>query len=128
MELCVKWKRQAEKQLEEAILYIQNHSPVSAEKVRHEILLKIDNLLKNPEAYSPDKYKTDNDGSFRALELHHFRISYRIKNKEIRILRIRHTGMNPVPGSPENHLAFTFSLSLNTFSNFSTLGRITNVQ
>jgi len=95
MELCVKWKRQAEKQLEEAILYIQNHSPVSAEKVRHEILLKIDNLLKNPEAYPPDKYKTDNDGSFRALELHHFRISYRIKNKEIRILRIRHTGMNP---------------------------------
>jgi hypothetical protein len=35
MELCVKWKRQAEKQLEGAILYIQNHSPVSAEKVRH---------------------------------------------------------------------------------------------
>lgn len=129
MEVCVKWKRQAEKQLEEAILYIQNHSPVRAEKVRHEILLKIDDPPRNPEAYPPDKYKIDNDSSFRAFELHHFRISYRMKGNEIRILRIRHTGMNPHTWqAPRNYLAFTFSLFLNTFSNFSSFGRITKVQ
>jgi hypothetical protein len=31
----------------------------------------------NPEIYGPDKYKTDNDGSYRTFEKHHYRIAYR---------------------------------------------------
>ena len=93
--MCVKWKRDAEKQLKEALLYIQNDSPSNAEKIRNEIFLKISDLLRNPEAYPADKYKVQNDGSFRAFELYHYRISCRVKSNEIRILRVRHTGMNP---------------------------------
>jgi len=31
----------------------------------------------NPEIYGPDKYKTDNDSSYRAFEKHHYRVAYR---------------------------------------------------
>ena len=56
-----------------------------------DILNEIDYLLKYPENYSPDKYKINNDNSFRAFELHHYRISYRYVKDEVRIIRIRHT-------------------------------------
>ena len=49
----------------------------------------------NPEIYPPDKYRNNNDGSFRAYELHHYRIAYRITEKEIIITRMRHTSMEP---------------------------------
>ncbi len=62
----IKWNKKAIKQLDEAIEYIEKDSIANAEKVRREILLKIDALQKHPEYYGPDKYKTKNDGSFRA--------------------------------------------------------------
>jgi len=92
----IRWNKKAIIQLDEAIEYIEKDSSVNAVKVRKEILLKIDSLLKHPEQYGPDKYKTKNDGSFRAFELHHYRISYRYIAPEIRIIRIRHTKMNPL--------------------------------
>lgn len=52
--------------------------------------------MEYPQKYNPDKYKTKNDGSFRAFEMYHYRISYRYKGSEIRIVRIRHTKMNPL--------------------------------
>ncbi|WP_119080756.1 type II toxin-antitoxin system RelE/ParE family toxin [Chitinophaga alhagiae] len=56
---------------------------------------KIDSLLTHPEQCAPDKYKLNNDGSFRAFELHRLRVSYRYTGREIRIVRVRHTRMNP---------------------------------
>jgi plasmid stabilization system protein ParE len=96
MPLMIKWNKKAIRQLDEAIEYIGLDSPANAEKVKKEILLKIDALPKHPEHYGPDKYKTKNDGSFRSFEIHHYRISYRYKLTEIRIIRIRHTKMNPL--------------------------------
>lgn len=96
MTLSIKWNKKAINQLDEAIEHIEIESPDNAEKVKEAILLKIDSLLKHPEKYNPDKYKKQNDGSFRAFELHHYRISYRYKGIEIRIIRIRHTKKNPV--------------------------------
>ncbi len=68
----------------------------NAEKVKQEILLKNSDLTKYPELHNPDKYKISNDGSFRAFELHRYRVSYRYIGNEIRILRIRHTKKNPL--------------------------------
>jgi plasmid stabilization system protein ParE len=96
MTLNIKWNRKAIEQLDEAIKYIEVDSVANAKKVKKKILFKIDDLLRHPERYSPDKYKTENDGSFRAFELHRYRISYRYKHPEIRIVRIRHTKMNPL--------------------------------
>lgn len=88
------WSKTALKQFEAAINYIGEDSIQNAEKVRREILEKIENIT-NPEIYSTDKYKTNNDGSYRAFELHRYRIAYRITEKEIRIFRIRHTSREP---------------------------------
>jgi len=96
MSLTIKWNRRAIEHFDHAIAYIENDSPKNAEKFKIDILYKIDGLIKHPEKYSPDKYKINNDGSFRAFELHRYRISYRYKKDEIRIIRIRHTKMNPL--------------------------------
>jgi plasmid stabilization system protein ParE len=45
--------------------------------------------------YPADKYRKNNDGSFSANELHHYRIAYRFTEKEIIIVRVRHTSMEP---------------------------------
>jgi plasmid stabilization system protein ParE len=78
------------------IEYIEDDSPSNAEKVKNDILLKINALLERPESYKPDKCKINNDSTFRAFEIHHHRISYRYKGNDIRIIRIRHTKMNPL--------------------------------
>jgi plasmid stabilization system protein ParE len=93
--LKIKWNKKAIAQLDAAIQFIENDSIISAEKVKKDILLNIDALTKHPEKYNTDKYKTQNDATYRAFEIHQYRIAYRYKTTEIRIIRIRHTKMNP---------------------------------
>lgn len=75
--------------------YIKKDSLQNADKVRKKILSSIKELTKNPEQHPPDKYRTNNDGSYRAYEIYKYRIAYHVSIHEIRILRIRHTKMNP---------------------------------
>lgn|SRR5690606_17505349 len=89
------WPARAQKQLEKAYEYILRDSYQSAEKVKKDILVSTRKLAANPEIHPPDKYRKNNDGSFRAYELHRYRIAYRIKGKEIIIVRVRHTRMEP---------------------------------
>ena len=89
------WPEKARKQLQRAYLYIKKDSVQNAEKVRKEILEATRNLPPNPERFPADKYKKDNDGTFRAFELHRYRIAYQITDDEIIIVRIRHTSMKP---------------------------------
>jgi plasmid stabilization system protein ParE len=93
----IKWNKNALKQFDEALDYIKENSIQNANKVELDILTTIGKLLKTPELFGLDKFKIKNDGSFRAFEIHHYRISYRKINNEIRILRIRHTKMCPKP-------------------------------
>lgn len=95
MALHIKWNRHALSQFEALINHIEKDSPANAVKISRALLLKIDALLSHPEQCAPDKYKTHNDGSFRAFELHRCRVSYRYTGKEIRIVRVRHTKMTP---------------------------------
>lgn len=53
-------------------------------------------LPENPLKHPLDKYKTNNDGAWRAFEKYHFRVSYRVMEKEIRIVRFRHTSRSPL--------------------------------
>lgn len=91
----MRWPSLAQKQLENAYKYILHDSYQNAEKVKKEILSSTRVLTTNPEMYPPDKYRKNNDGSFRAYELHRYRISYRITEKEVIIVRVRHTSMEP---------------------------------
>ena len=95
MQVIIKWNRSALNQLIKAIEYIQEDSEQNAEKVKNDLLSEITTLASHPEKYPSDKYKLNNDSSFRAFELHRYRISYRFKKNEIRIIRIRHTKRNP---------------------------------
>lgn len=91
----ITWSKSALKQLEAAIIILPKTPFKNAGKVRKEILKKIEKPAQYPEIYSPDKYKINNDGSYRAFELHRYRIAYRVKEKEIFIFRVKHTRRKP---------------------------------
>ncbi len=93
----VVWPPRAQKQLAHAYEYIFENSPQNAKKIREAILTSTRKLPAHPEKHPPDKYRKNNDKSFRAYELHRFRIAYRITEKEIIIVRVRHTKTDPVP-------------------------------
>jgi len=95
MPFVIKWNRRALNQLIKAIAYIEEESPQSAEKVKNEMLDSITSLQTHPEKFAPDKYKLNNDGSFKAFELYHYRIAYRFWKNEVRIIRFSHTKRSP---------------------------------
>lgn len=87
---------EAKHALRKAYNYIKRDSLQNAEKVKNKMRASINDLIKNPEKYAPDKYRFDNDTSYRAFEIYKYRITYHISPEEIRIIRIRHTKMNPL--------------------------------
>ncbi len=92
----LEWDRQAFRQFNKAILFIAEDSVQNAENVRADIIEKIEALLPNPERYPLDKYKLDNNGDYRAFELHRLRIAYFVGTVVIRVLRVRHTSREPL--------------------------------
>ncbi|HLG39681.1 MAG TPA: type II toxin-antitoxin system RelE/ParE family toxin [Chitinophagaceae bacterium] len=91
----IRWSATAQKQLAKAYQYILLYSYQNAEKVKKEILDSTRKLAPNPEIHSPDKYRKNNDGSFRPYELHRYRIAYRVTANAIIIVRVRHASMEP---------------------------------
>jgi plasmid stabilization system protein ParE len=89
------WSKKARTELQKAFLYIQLDSIQNAEMVRDDIIDMTINLGSHPTKYPADKFKKDNDGTWRAFEKHHYRVSYRIMPNEIRIVRLRHTSRSP---------------------------------
>jgi plasmid stabilization system protein ParE len=88
----IKWSKSALIQLDKALDFILDKGYASyAAELEESILLRIENIIENYQIYPIDKYKMDNDGSYRAFEINEYRISYRVKNSAIHILRIRHT-------------------------------------
>jgi addiction module RelE/StbE family toxin len=90
------WTPKATAELKKAFDYISQNSPQNAKKVIDEIIALADKLPRNPEMYGIDKYKRNNDGSWRAFEKFHYRISYHITQKDIQIVRMRHTSRTPL--------------------------------
>jgi plasmid stabilization system protein ParE len=93
--LEVRWSLTAQKQLLKAYKYILEDSFQNAEKVKQKILLSTRRLNEMPEIHPLDKYRLRNKGNFRAYEIYHYRIVYKITKTEIIITRIRHTKMEP---------------------------------
>lgn len=89
------WTKPAQNQLKEIYKYISEESVQNAINVINDLTHAVENIVEHPEKHKIDQYKKDNDGTYRAFEKHHFRISYRNEKQIIRVLRIRHTKMNP---------------------------------
>jgi plasmid stabilization system protein ParE len=85
----IKWNKSAIEQLLDIIQFLEeNDFEEYARKVNNEILIKIKQLPETFQHHSLDRYKLNNEGSFRAFELDRYRISFRVKSIEIRILHI----------------------------------------
>ena len=90
------WTPQAIAELKKAYDYISKDSPQNARKVVDELTAIADRLATQSEMFPPDKFKKNNDGTWRAFEKYHYRISYRITADNIRIVRMRHTSRTPL--------------------------------
>lgn len=87
--------KRSQQHLKAAYDHINEDSPQNAIKVVEGIAKAMNKAINNPEFYGPDKYKINNDGSYRAFEKYHYRIAYRYSKNIIRVLRIRHTKREP---------------------------------
>ena len=91
----IKWNKKALTAFQFIFRFISEDSITNAENVRNDIFMMVDTLIKNPEKFNLDKFKVKNDGNYRAFEKHKIRVPYFISKNEIRIVRVRHTKMNP---------------------------------
>ena len=89
------WTRRSQQHMMALYKYISENSPQNALKVVNDIIAAAEKAITNPQYYNPDKYKAGNDGSYRAFEKHRYRIVYRYQKNMIRILRVKHTSMEP---------------------------------
>jgi plasmid stabilization system protein ParE len=62
------WTRRSRQHLLALYKYISEDSPQNALKVINDIVAATEKVISNPKYYNPDKYKIDNDGSYRAFE------------------------------------------------------------
>ena len=94
--MVVVWSNSAKVELRKAFEYIALDSLQNAQMVRDTLIDMTIDLSENPEKKPLDKFKKDNDGTWRAFEKHHYRISYRILKNQIRVVRMRHTSKSPL--------------------------------
>jgi plasmid stabilization system protein ParE len=88
------WDTVAKESLRAIIKYIHEESPSAAKKVRVE-LLKLAASLKNmPERFSVEPFLAHKGSEFRSVTKWSYKIIYRIKDDEVRILEIIHTSRN----------------------------------
>ncbi len=84
------WTRRSQQDMRAIYKYISIDSLQNARKIVKEIVAATEKAITNP-----DKFKLNNDGSYRAFEKHRYRIAYRYQNSIIRVLRVRHTKLEP---------------------------------
>lgn len=95
--MTIKWNKTAIKNLLSVIEFIEtNGFHKYAEQLETDILRVIRELPQNHSQYAIDRFRTANDGTFRAFIIDNYRVSFRVKPNEIQILRIRHTKRKPV--------------------------------
>lgn len=95
-EIPVIWTETAQQQLREIYLYIAEESIIQADKIFERLVKFTARLAVQPYKFPTDKYKTNNNGDYRAYELYHYRVSYKITKTAIYIVRLRSTHQNPL--------------------------------
>lgn len=91
----IRWTDDAADQFAEILEYILLESPAGATIVKNAVFDRVRQLDRHPFMYDLDVLCEDNDGSYRAFTVYHYRITYRISENEVVIIRIRHTSREP---------------------------------
>lgn len=91
----VTWTKRATRQFNAVIEYIRKDSDQNADKVKEKILAKINKLADEKIVHRKDPYKKNNDGNYLYFEILKYRIVYYAEPKEVFIIRVRHTSMEP---------------------------------
>ena len=73
------WTKRSLRNLKKIFDYIGKELSKSATKVTHDIARGMEKAQSNPLIYNADKYKTNNNGNYRAFEKHHYRVVYKIE-------------------------------------------------
>lgn len=95
-KLIVSWDKAALDSLHKIFDYIKQDSISNAEKIADGIDEATKSLSSNPFKHPADKFKINNNGDYRAFEKYSYRIAYKVDEKEIIILRIRHVKQEPL--------------------------------
>jgi addiction module RelE/StbE family toxin len=97
MEKEIVWTETAQNQLEDIYFYLLEitKSDSLPEKIVETIYNSVSILKSNSEIYEWDEIKQPNTKDYRAYEIYNYRVSYKITDNFIFILRIRHTSRNP---------------------------------
>lgn len=95
-EFQLVWSNIAWKQLIEALEAISSDSLQGAIIVEEAIFDALEKIPIHPEMYPQDALKVNNDGSYRAFLVFHYRITYKVEPGTIVVLRVRHTSREPL--------------------------------
>ena len=93
----VTWTKAAIAQFDKIIDYIREDSDQNADRIKEKILDKINHLSDDRIVHRKDPYKKNNDGNYLYFETMKYRIVYYKSAKEVFIIRIKHTSMEPKP-------------------------------
>ncbi|SKC61782.1 type II toxin-antitoxin system RelE/ParE family toxin [Ohtaekwangia koreensis] len=92
----------AEKSLHEIVLFIKKDSPSAAARVRKELLKLIKSLDAFPEGFSRESFLFGKGDNYRSVTKWHYKIVYKILDKDVLILDIIHTSQHPDSGTEKN--------------------------
>jgi addiction module RelE/StbE family toxin len=90
------WSDMAKDELREAYKHIKKDSEKNAKIVRDKIAASTRVLSRGTEIYKADELKQSNKGDYRAYVIYNYRITYKIGDSRIEIIRVRHTSKEPL--------------------------------
>ncbi|MFN8153813.1 MAG: type II toxin-antitoxin system RelE/ParE family toxin [Bacteroidia bacterium] len=92
------WDRNALDHFKSILIYLEKQSLQAPSIVKGAVLSRLAAVRKNPLISETDKLKELPNKDFRAFVVFNYRVTYQIKSdeREIRILRIRHTSQEPL--------------------------------
>ena len=89
------WEDEALDYLKDQLDFISKKSAQAPAIIKNGILDKLKTIRTNPLICEADKFKLDNLGSYRSFVVYSYRISFKISDQELLIVRIRHTSQDP---------------------------------
>lgn len=91
------WDDEALTALNEILDFIAVDSSLNSSKIAGAVLKICDKISKHPFIYPPDKYKKNNtSAAYRAFHINRIRLSYKVEDNRILIVRCRHSSQRPL--------------------------------